>query len=302
MPMVPLLSEDDQDVRMAVAAGLGKIGSKTATPALLNATKDVRAVREVAISSLCAICDPRSTSLLSSALSGSTDDGEVRARTARALSVIGGPQAIAALTGALDDLDLKVRSSAITGLQRVGGPAVGAIMSTVASGSQVARESAAEALEGITSPEAAAGLSKLAKDSDPLVRVCAARGLGFQGASARPEVLTSLLSDSDGTVGDAAVESLTSIRRPAIPSLISVLKSQATDVAKYRAADALAKIGSDAVPSLMSLAGSDASTSRWAAYALGQSRVPSAKPVLERLAKAGNKDLAYIAQRALNRM
>lgn len=117
---VDLLRDKDQDVRMTAAVCLGKIGSMKATPALIKSTRDIAAVRRVAISSLCTICDPRATDLLIEVLGNPNDDGEVRARAARALSVIGGERAIKALVAALTDFDLKVRTSVISSLQRIG--------------------------------------------------------------------------------------------------------------------------------------------------------------------------------------
>jgi HEAT repeat protein len=300
--VIPLLSQDDQDTRMSAAASLGKIRSMKATPALMEATRDIRAVREIAISALCDICDPRSTDLLVSVLSHTTDNGEVRARAARALSVIGGPKAIAALTNALGDFDLKVQSSVVGGLQRMGGPAIPAISAKLASGAKIVRESAARSLERTDSPAAIPVLMRLTKDPDPAIRASAARGLGVQSTGVRPEMLISLLSDREEIVGGAAVDSLAGLAGGAVPSLISVLKSPASDVVKYRAAEALSRIGSPAVPSLTALLGGDLGVARWAAYALGRTGDPSVKPLLQKLAKAGDKDLAAVAQRALNRM
>jgi len=300
--VVELLGVGDQDVRMGAATSLGKIRSTHGTPALLKATRDIRAVRQLAISSLCDICDPRSTALLVEVLSQTKDNGEVRARTARALSVIGGPTAIVALTDALGDFDLKVRSSVIGGLQRVGAPAISAIAAKLTSGSKIVREAAAQSLERTNSPEAASVLMRLAKDADPAVRASAARGLGVQSAGVQPEDLISLLSDGADQVGEAAVSSLASMGSRAVPCLASVLKSSASEVSKYRAAEALSKIGSDSVPSLMSLLRGDIRTSKWAAYALGRTGDPRAKPALEKLAKAADKDLATVAQRGLRRL
>jgi len=300
--VVALLTENDQDTRMSAAASLGKIRSMKATSALIKATGDIRAVRQLAISSLCDICDPRSTDLLVSVLSQATDNGEVRARVARALSVIGGPKAIAAMAGALGDFDLKVQSSVVGGFQRMGGPAIPAISAKLGSPSRVVRESAARSLERTDSPAAVSVLMRLTKDPDPAIRASAARGLGAQSSGVRPETLISLLPDGEEVVGGAAVESLAGLGGGAVSSLISVLRSPASDVVKYRAAEALARIGSPAVSSLTSLLGGDVGVARWAAYALGKTGDPRAKPVLQRLAKAQDKDLAAVAQRALNRM
>lgn len=300
--VIPLLKEDDQDTRMAAASALGKIKSMEATPALMAQTKDVKAVRMLAISSLCDICDPRSSDLLISVLIGSQDGGEVRARTARALSVIGGAKASSALVSVLGDLDLKVRSSAISGLQRMGDPVVGAVSAKLSDPSKIVRESAARCMEQTNSPAASAVLVRMAKDADPQVRASSAIGLGVQTAAGHPEVLIGMLSDGADEVGQAAVASLVEIGPSSIPGLTAVLKSSQSETAKYRAASALSGIGPDSVPALLGVAGGDVNAQRWAAYALGRTADQRAKPTLERLAKASDPDLAAVAKRALSRM
>ena len=308
-PSVPalngLLNADDQDVRMAAADSLGKVGSKKATPALLKAANDLAAVRRVAISSLCTICDPRSTDLLVDVLSHTKDDGEVRARAARALSVIGGPKAVAALTGALGDWDLKVRTSVITGLQTMGTPAVKPVMAAISRGSGEVRRAGAVVLENIDSPEAVPALLQLARDGDPAVRASAARGLGAQSSDIRVDVLIALLADEDGRTADAALGSLVRLgkhRGDAVASLASVLQSSTSDVVKYRAADALARIGENVVDPLLAVLNSGGDAARFAAYALGRTGDPDAKAALEKFAAASDPDLAWVAKRALAHM
>ena len=300
--LVELLKDDDQDVRMAAAYSLGKIGSKKGTPALLKATGDVAAVRRVAISALCEICDPESIDLLVEVLTGTGDDGEVRARAARALSVIEGERAIAILSGALGDLDLKVRSSVITGLQRIGAPAVKPVFRAMSTGSADVRRAGAKVLSAINSAESASVLLRLVRDSDPAVRASAASGLGKQTTPVPSSALVPLLSDDGGRVAEEAAVSLICMGRRAVPSLISALRSAESNVVKYRAADVLGKIGSPAVPALLGLLGKDVDTTRWAAYALGQTGDPRAKAALEKLETANDPDLARIVEQALGRL
>jgi HEAT repeat protein len=305
-PSVPALAEllqtGDQDVRMVAAEALGKIGSKKATPSLLKAMGDIQAVRRIAISSLCAICDPRCADPLIQVLGGNRDDGEVRARAARALSVIGGPKAIAALTGALGDWDLKVGTSAISGIQRIGAPAVQEVMATISSGSPEIRRAGASVLERVDASEAAAALVKLAKDSDPAIRASAARGLGIQSTGARTDLLVSLMDDPNASVADAAENSLAGMKKKVVPELVSALRSSSSDIVRYRAANALAEVGSPAVPSLLSALNSGGETAKWAAYALGRAGDPRGKAALERFALASDPDMAWVAERAMDRL
>ena len=304
-PSVPafvrLLKDKDQDVRMAAAVSLGKIGSMKATPALLEATRDIESVRRVAISSLCTICDPRGIDLFVEVLRNPEDDGEVRARAARALSVLDGEKGISALVDSMDDYDLRVKSSVISGLQRIGAPAVPKVLGAMAR-SQGMRHAGAQVLEKIDAPEATDALLRLASDSDPVVRLSVARGLGERHNVSQIEPLIKLLGDADGRVAEAASESLGLLGRTAVPRLISVLSSQTSDIVKYRAACALVQIGSDAVPALREALKSSTVSAKWAAYALGQIGDRSVRPDLERLARSTDPDLKWTAERALQHM
>ncbi|WP_319586241.1 HEAT repeat domain-containing protein [uncultured Desulfobulbus sp.] len=299
--LIDLMHNKDQNIRMAAAAALGVVAKPSATTALIEATNDVEAVRRLAVSSLCAICDPRSTDVLVYVLSHTTDDGEVRARSARALSVIGGPKAINTLVGALADFDLKVQTSVITGLQHIGAPAVNSISTAIASGSIETRRSGAAALEGIDSPEAANELLALSHNADTEVRASAARGLGFQTISLKTDVLVSMLADPDGLVGDAASNSLQNIGSRIVPNLISLISSGAGDVAKFRAATVLGKIGPPAVPALINALSTSGANIKWVAYALGHTGDPRAKPALKKYASASDLNLEAVVQAALHR-
>lgn len=299
--LIELLHNKDQNIRMAAAAALGVVAKPSATLALMEATKDVEAVRRLAVSSLCAINDPRSTDVLVYVISHTTDDGEVRARSARALSIIGGTKAIAALVGALADLDLKVQSSVITGLQHIGGPAVQPISAAIASGDLETRRSGAVALEHIDSPEAANLLLALSHNSDTEIRASAARGLGNQTVNPKIDVLVSMLSDPDGLVGDAASNSLQNFGGRIVPNLISLIGSGAGDVAKFRAATVLGKIGPPAVPALINALGTSGVNAKYIAYGLGRTGDSRAKPALQKYASASDPNLMSVVQSALHR-
>lgn len=315
-PSIPaitsLLRDKDQDVRMAAADSLSKITDKNGKPshlgtlALLQAAKDTAAVRRVAISSLCTICDPRATDLLVQVLTHTRDDGEVRARAARALSVIGGPKAIDALTSSLGDWDLKVRTSVITGLQTMGETAVQPVVAAMASGSTEVRRAGASVLEKIDSPGALQALLQLAKDSDPVVRASVARGLGFQSSSVRSDVLVSMLADPNGAVADTAANVLAELGAngniSVIDNLAAVLLSSADDVVKFRAADALSSIGRPSVNRLLQCLGKGGTSAKYAIYALGRIRDPRIKGTLKKFVAASDPNLAWVAKRALANM
>lgn len=289
-----------QPIRMAAAGALGSIAKKGATMALIEATKDVEAVRRVAISSLCAIRDPRSIDTLVYVLTHTTDDGEVRARSATALSAIGGQKAITALVGALDDLDLKVQSSAITGLQLIGNAAVKPVAAAIASGNKQTAKSGAVVLERINSPEASNVLITLTKSSDPDIRASAAKGLGFQ-SNPRIDILVSLLSDSNGKVGDVAMDTLTNLGESVVPKLVSVINSEASDTSKYRAATILGRIGSPSVQPLIPLLQKGGESTKWAAYALGRTGDSRSKSILEKYMASADPNLVAIVQSAIHR-
>ena len=114
-------------------------------------------------------------------------DSVVRGRAVWGLSMLGGPAAAGALSGALRDAAPIVRGQAVPALRRVAGAeAIPALSGVLASDTDVSvRRAAARALATLRTPEADAALSAAAGDSDQLVRAEARRGMDRQNTAPR---------------------------------------------------------------------------------------------------------------------
>lgn len=113
-------------------------------------------------------------------------DPVVRGRAIWGLSVLGGPAATAALSGALGDQASFVRAQAVQALRRMAGvqsvPALAGVLSHDADAS--VRRVAARALATLKTPEAVAALGAATDDADLMVRDEVRRALDAQGVPA----------------------------------------------------------------------------------------------------------------------
>jgi hypothetical protein len=157
----------------AAARAAGNAGSETAANAeitgLVRARDTERGV-------------PRLAELLAT-----SPDSVVRGRAVWGLSMLGGPAAAGALTGALRDEAPFVRGQAAQALRRAAGvEAIPALAGVVARDPDVSvRRAAARALTSLRTPEADAALSAVANDSDQLVRDEARRAMDRQNSPTR---------------------------------------------------------------------------------------------------------------------
>lgn len=281
--LLPLLADKDEGVRMGAASALGKVGSKTAVPALIAAMhKDTAQVRRVAIGAIALIADPSGEAALTEALSNVNDDNDARAQAAVGLGRIATPTAIATLIKALSDDDLKVQLAAVSALGRAGDKAVGPLLGLLKTGRPALRLRAAEALAATGSKSACPGLVEAASDPDPQVRVAACKALAWVGGPAQVPALIARLSDADGSVSTAAADALSRLGAIARPALVAAMMSPSEDVA-FLAARALGREGQDAVPAIAEAVAKRPGIARWGVVALADAGGPEAVKVLETL-------------------
>lgn len=114
---------DDQNVRLAAASALGKIGDSRAVAPLIDALGDQDGVQEVAALALGEIGDKRAVDALINTLG----DGnwEVRSSEAKALGKIGDDQALHPLVNLLGDKSEIVRWHAVQSLETITGESYG---------------------------------------------------------------------------------------------------------------------------------------------------------------------------------
>jgi hypothetical protein len=120
-------------------------------------------------------------------LLATSPDSVVRGRAVWGLSMLGGPAAAGALSGALRDEAPFVRGQAALALRRAGGAEViPALSGLLASDPDLSvRRAAARALAGFRTPEADAALSAVADDPDRLIRAEARRAVDRQNEVSR---------------------------------------------------------------------------------------------------------------------
>ncbi len=299
--LLPQVTDKDDGICSGAIAALGKVGSPTPVPQLIEAMhKRSAQVRRVAIGAIALIAHPSCEEPLTEAIRNANDDNEARAQAAVGLGRIGTPTAVATLVKALSDDDLKVQVAAVDGLADVGDPAVPALAAAIRSDDARTRLRAAQALGGIATPAINGALIPALRDASPDVRAEAARALGFEGNGQAVSSLAAGLSDADGAVAAACADALAKIGAPARPALTRAL-SGAGGV-PFLAAVALAKQGAASVPDVVAAARSGAVAGRWAVESLARNRSQVALDALKQLTEAGDPATREVASAALQRL
>lgn len=291
--MLKALSDYDNDVAKAAAAGLARAG-EAAAPQIAAALSSPDA--RVRTRGAEATAGMRQTTLAIKAMADA--DPGVRTAAALALGDIlararAVRRALTALTG-----EPNGHEAAWSELQRQGatgelllpssGPAKTAVIALLT------RRAAAETEEGKKKPlteqieKLSAPAPILSPLPDPTLPTTYSPLLGALG-------------DTDGAAATAASTALARLGAGVVPALAQKLGSGDETVA-YLASQALTMIGRDAVDGLLPAASSGAPTARWAAVTLGQIGDPRAESALQALAGSSDPDTAYAAKTALARV
>lgn len=296
--LLKILKEtQDEAIRLFAIETLGKIGDRSATPAILPYLSLPPEKKRIVIGALGLIADPATEKYLIESLRNPEEDADARVQAALGLGKIGTPSAVNALINALDNVNLKISDGAVAGLSQAGAKALSALKTAVRHPDPEVRMRAVRALGGIESAGSVSVLIAALDDSDVRVRRAASESLGATGRAEAVAPLVRALEAEDGGVVLAASGSLKHIGTPAIPALRQVLRSE-NDTAAYYAAGALAQMGSDATPILIQAA-QDSRSQKWALIALAQTRPPEAKSLFEQLSKSSDPALQQIAREAL---
>jgi len=127
----------------------------------------------------------------------------------RALRHLATDEAIAVLSMALGDEDLRVRKAALEALEQIGGDeALAAIASRTRADDPAARARAVEALASAGGYSAADYLELALRDTDARVRVTAVTALGDLNDSRAVNIISQALRDPDPEVRERAAEVL----------------------------------------------------------------------------------------------
>jgi HEAT repeat protein len=251
--LIELLPGKNEDVRLATAMTLGKIGKPAVDP-LVKATTDKDAdVRFYAIWSL-AFVGPQAKNAVPAVVKAMTDPAaHVRRKAAYALGRIGAdPETTApVLVAALGDADADVREAASSALPKMGKIAVPPLI-------------------------------KAMQSDKAILRNGAIKTLGDIGAEAEPALpgLKAFLHDPKKGAGEQAADALAGIGTPALKTLVAAAADD-NDAVRPLALRALNKMGATAVPAFIDLLGSKhLDVKRHAASILGQLQVQDKSVVI----------------------
>jgi HEAT repeat protein len=193
-------------------------------------------------------------------------DLEAPARAAEALGRIGDARAVEALLKAASDGDFRLQEKAKQSLEKIGAPAVEALIRAL--GDIVLQPRAAEVLGRIGAP-AVKSLMAALEDGDEQVRLHAADLLGSLGDARAVDALIRALGGADKRLGVNAGYALCQIGAPAVEALIEALETGNAQM-RQNAAETLGKIGDRRAvePLLPALEDADAEVRNQAAGAL----------------------------------
>ncbi len=205
---------------------------------------------------------------------------EVKAASAEALGRLGDPAAAGPLVNTLLTNRTGAVREIVVALERIGRPALPALVPALATPELEVRKAATEAVAVIGTPDAVVPLAGMLKDSDVTVRRLASDALrSLADARVVPQLVASL-SDPDWHVYYACRDALANVGPAAVPGLIQALGS-GNSRAAHMAEQALAKIGGPAVNALVAaLVSPNVATRQWAAVALGDIGEPAVEATI----------------------
>jgi protein-S-isoprenylcysteine O-methyltransferase Ste14 len=176
-PMLRMLTDDEQEVRVLAAERLGLMRSERVVPALLTALED--------------------------------PVGDVRFHALRGLSGICGQEGVAPVQALLDDSEVHIRIKAMQLLAELGSPAmVGPATELLGSPHAWRRAAAADALGSLGSSETVPALARGLSDPDPAVRRSAVIALLRVGSPDARAALSAAVRDADWEVRVYVAEAL----------------------------------------------------------------------------------------------
>ena len=211
--LIDALSSDYSSVESSAITGLGEIGGKQATRAIISVLDDSSSLSHYqAVNALAKIGDSVAVERLLEALNDKEDE-MIRGFTAGALDHVDDPRVLPALVEALDDDSARVRASA------------------------------ARSLGVIRDDRAYSPLVRATQDDCVSVRESALSALGTLGDSRAFNLLIKALDDSEPGIRGAAISGLAELDDPrAAKPLERVLREDEYSELRHQAASALGKI------------------------------------------------------------
>jgi HEAT repeat protein len=331
-PLVALLKDRSDPVRLAAAWTMGRIGpqlEKTQrslpTQNLILSLKDPTSeVREAAIAALGRMGDGVAIPPLIAALEDNS--AAVRKTTSEALEVLGwhpispvevglfhvarqdwqnsvaaGSAAVPALVRVLTGSDSSASIAAVDALGQIRSPEVVApLIEALKNPDENIRAAAAAALEAAGAPEAIPALLKAIHDNNREVRKAIVRALGHTNDPRASAVIVNMVRTHQADMVAAVSDALVDLGSHAIPDLIKLL-SEPDGLVQEVVPPILIRIGAPAVAPLVEmLRGAFPPINKLAAYILGEIR--DARAVWPLVTALQNPDLTIPAAQALGKI
>jgi HEAT repeat protein len=256
--LVEQLHAEDLETRHAAVAGLGRIGDRRATPALLEVLAHDVSLTVATAGALARIGDPRAYEPLL-ALVGHSDPA-VRQAVIAALNSIGHPEMAGRIASLLRHPNPHVRESAV----RIAGyfgyrECADELIASCQDADAAVRRAAVEHLAFLDDDRVVAVVLAALDEPDPEMRAAAVRSLGRLADTRVGQPLRAALLDGDPWVRYFAARALGEHRyTPAVDDLTRVALDDPAGHVRLAGIDALGRIGSAAaVPTLVTLSACD---------------------------------------------
>lgn len=296
-PIAEALRDEDWEVRVAAAIGLGVMMDARGVPSLAAALRDPKPeVRSTALAVLRQLGGERAVDALVGSLAD--DDHSVRSQAATALNALGWRPS--------KDSEAVLHASAMGNYEIAaarGGDAVLILAKIVKDTTAPGRAEAATALGKTNDPRAVKPLETALKDTDGHLRIAAIEALGHLGQKESGDALLALVRDENHLARAAAVEALGRIGDARVVEIIgkSLLKDDSWDVRRI-SVETLGRIG-DAQASKhlwqALIKDTDHDVRQSAAQVLGKLRDPHSIGALVLALKDENSSVRLAAKAAL---
>ena len=247
-------AEDDDDVRKAAAATLGRIGTPSAVPALIELLCAAPTIAVVAAGALGAIGDHQAFAPLIAQLDH--PNASVRQACVAALSSIGHPELPDRLISLLQHSSPRVREGAVRLAGYLGlEPLLDNVLLLCRDTDDTVRRSAVDQLPHFSDPRACAAIREALETDVPGVRAAAAQALTHVEQDEALPLLRRAAGDRDPWVRYYAARSMGHHRQgQVVPTLTTLALADPVPPVRIAAVDALAEIGDpDGIAALLPL-------------------------------------------------